>query len=431
MKKILLFLALLAVSFTACEPTDQVQNGKIKLTSNSVMNFGIEGGAGEITFTFVEEQTRAKSVTAICVVDWISDIKIGSDKITFNVAQNNGKEREATIKVEHGTNSFSVMIMQDGADIPDVTFTATHLNGTYWGKFPTTTGFNYLIILSDKSSPHYLEKQPGATEYRFNIYSNVSSAFNSTHSIPVGTYTIDHSSSGRPGTIDGYMDQSYYLGSDNSDLPYSDATMVITEDSIIVDVVFFNGKKHHIEYHGSLVYEGYTKGTFADIYPVSAYTEDITFDITNGYIDAYFRGDHYGTGCNVWFMQLIEQKEPHYNGVYIILDLIVPKSEGGVNNLDIIVGEYPIFTEKPSNYEYTIPTGRLRDDCLQMHAWYLKCIEGQLDMSTAAPLTSGSVKVTKDGSNFTFEIDSADDNGNDIIGTFTGSVSSWLDQSYE
>ena len=95
MKKLLLFMALLAVSFTACEPTEQVQNGKIKLTSNSVMNFGIDGGSGEITFTF-EEETRANAVTTICVVDWITDIKIGSNNITFNVAQNNGKEREAT-----------------------------------------------------------------------------------------------------------------------------------------------------------------------------------------------------------------------------------------------------------------------------------------------------------------------------------------------
>lgn len=442
MKRFFALVALCSLAFSACENPNNEQteqtNANLVLTitspDNGILKVPSVGGICEIAFSLTEEETRSAApamVTATSAAEWISDITVSKEKITFLIAQNEDAERSDYITIKYKNQTKFVSVEQEGYERPDVSFTATHLNGTYWGKFPTTTGFNYLIILSDKSSPHYLEKQPGATEYRFNIYSNVSSAFNRTHSIPVGTYKIDHTSSGRPGTIDGHKDQSYCYGSDNSDLPYSDATMVVTEDSIIVDVVFFNGKKHHIEYHGSLEYEGYTKGTFADIYPVSAYTKDITFNITNGYIDAYFRGDHYGTGCNVWFMQLIEQKEPHYNGVYIILDLIVPKSEGGVNNLDIIVGEYPIFTEKPSNYEYTIPTGRLRDDCLQMHAWYLKCIEGQLDMSTAAPLTSGSVKVTKDGSNFTFEIDSADDNGNDIIGTFTGSVSSWLDQSCE
>lgn len=429
MKKLLLFLALLAVSFTACVPTEQGANGKIKLTSQSIMNFGATGGAGEITFTF-EEETRANEVTPICVVDWITDFEVGNNKITFNVAANNGLERDATIKVQHGENSFIVMIFQEGADIPDVTFTATHLNGTYWGKYPTTTGFNYLVILGNKPSPHYLTIDYGATEYRFNIYSDVSSAFNRTHRVPVGTYTIDYQSSGRPGTIDGHKDESYYL-TENGDIKYTNAVMVVTEDSIIVDVTLYGGEKHHVEYHGSLEYEGYTEGTYADIYPVSSYTKDITFDVTGGNIDAYFRGDHYGTGCNVWFMQLIEEKQPHYNGVYVILDLIVPKSAGGVNDLDIIVGEYPIFTERPENYEYTIPTGRLRDDCLQMHAWYLNCVNGQIDMSFAAPLTSGSVKVEKSDNGYRFDINSADDNGNKIIGTFSGVISSWADQSCE
>lgn len=428
MKKLLLFLALLAVSFTACEPTNQAK-GKIKLTSQSIMDFTAAGGVGEITFTF-EEETRANEVTPICVVDWITNFVVSDNKITFDVAANYGLERDATIKVQHGEDSFAVMILQEGADIPDVNFTATHLNGTYWGKYPTTTGFNYLVILGNKPSPHYLTIDYGAIEYRFNIYSDVSSAFNRTHRVPVGTYTMDYQSSGRPGTIDGHKDESYYL-TENGDIKYTDAVMVVTEDSIIVDVTLYGGEKHHVEYHGSLEYEGYTEGTFADIYPVSSYTEDITFDVTGGYIDAYFRGDHYGTGCNVWFIQLIQEKQPHYNGVYIILDLIVPKSAGGVNDLDIIVGEYPIFTEKPNNYEYTIPTGRLRDDCLQMHAWYLNCVSGQLDMSTAAPFTSGSVKVEKSDNGYRFEINSADDNGNKVIGTFSGIISSWADQSCE
>ena len=428
MKKLLLFLALLAVSFTACEPTNQ-EKGKIKLTSQSIMDFTAAGGVGEITFTF-EEETRANEVTPICVVDWITNFVVSDNKITFDVAANYGLERDATIKVQHGEDSFAVMILQEGADIPDVNFTATHLNGTYWGKFPTTTGFNYLVILGNKPSPHYSTIDYGAIEYRFNIYSDVSSAFNSTHRVPVGTYTMDYQSSGRPGTIDGHKDESYYL-TENGDTKFTEAVMVVTENSIIVDVTLYGGEKHHVEYHGSLEYEGYTEGTFADIYPVSSYTEDITFDVKGGNIDAYFRGDHYGTGCNVWFMQLIQEKQPHYNGVYIILDLIVPKSDGGVNDLDIIEGEYPIFTEKPDNYEYTIPTGRLRDDCLQMHAWYLNCVSGQIDMSFAAPLTSGSVKVEKSDNGYRFDINSADDNGNKIIGTFSGVISSWADQSCE
>ena len=442
MKKLFALVTLCAFAFSACEnggneQTEQTNANlvlNITAPTNGILEYPALGGVGEITFSLTEEETRSAApaeVTATTDAEWITDITVGKNKITFNVAQNEDVEREDYITIKYKNQTKFVSIEQGGYDRPDVTFKATHLNGTYWGKFPTTTGFNYLIILGDRRSPHYLTKESGSTEYRFNIYSDVSSAFNKVHRVPVGTYKMDHSSSGRPGTIDGHPDQSYYLSSNGTDTPYADATMVVTETSIVVDVTFLDGKKHHIEYKGSLIYESYTEGTFADVFPVSAYTKDITFDITGGHVDAYFRGDYYGTGCNVWFMQLVEENYPHYNGVYIVLDLIVPKSEGGVNDLDIINGEYPIFTQKPENCAYTIPNGLLRDDCLQMHAWYLTCIDGQLDMSTAAPLTSGSVKVTKDGTNFLFEIDSTDDNGNKLTGTFQGALSSWLDQSCE
>lgn len=442
MKKLFALVALCAVAFSACENTGNEQTEQtnanlvlnITAPTNGILEYPALGGVGEITFSLTEEETRSAApaeVTATSDAEWISDITVGKDKITFTVAQNEGDEREDYITIKYKDQTKFVAVEQDGYERPDVTFKATHLNGTYWGKYPTTTGFNYLIILGDRRSPHYLTKESGSTEYRFNIYSDVSSAFNKVHRVPVGTYKMDHTSSGRPGTIDGHKDESYYLSSNDTDTPYADATMVVTETSIVVDVTFFDGKKHHIEYKGSLIYESYTEGTFADVFPVSAYTKDITFDITGGHVDAYFRGDHYGTGYNVWFMQLVEENYPHYNGVYIVLDLIVPKSEGGVNDLDIINGEYTIFKQKPENCAYTIPNGLLRDDCLQMHAWYLTCVDGQLDMSTAAPLTSGSVKVTKDGTNFLFEIDSTDDNGNKINGTFQGALSSWLDQSCE
>lgn len=442
MKKLFALVALCAFAFSACEnggdkQTEQTNANlvlNITAPTNGILEYPALGGVGEITFSLTEEETRSAAtaeVTATSDAEWITDITVSKNKITFNVAQNEDVERSDYITIKYKDQVKFVAVEQAGYERPDVTFKATHLNGTYWGKFPTTTGFNYLIILGDSRSPHYLTKEEGSTEYRFNIYSDVSSAFNKVHRVPVGTYKMDHSSSGRPGTIDGHQDQSYYLSSNGTDNPYADATMVITETSIVVDVTFYDGKKHHIEYKGSLIYESYTEGTFADVFPVSAYTKDITFDITGGHVDAYFRGDYYGTGCNVWFMQLVEENYPHYNGVYIVLDLIVPKSEGGVNDLDIINGEYPIFTQKPENCAYTIPNGLLRDDCLQMHAWYLTCIDGQLDMSTAAPLTSGSVKVTKDGTNFLFEIDSTDDNGNKLTGTFQGALSSWQDQSCE
>ncbi|MBR6544841.1 MAG: BACON domain-containing protein [Alistipes sp.] len=446
MNRLFTFIALAAMALVSCESKEAqgggsniTPNQKIKLTSASVMSFGTAGGEGTITYTFedvtAEAASRAASTIAeaATAVDWIDNLSSNEDHtVTFTVAPNSDSEdRSATIKVSYGESSFMVMVEQEGLEQADVNFTAKHLNGSYWGKYPTTKGFNYLIILGDHCSEHYLTKKSGATEYRFNIYSNVSSAFNTTHRVPVGTYRIDHTSSGNPGTIDAHKDQSYYLSATDADLPYQDATLIVTEESIIADIRFFNGETHRVEYYGSNEYEDYIEGTFADVYPVSQYTQDITFNVKSGRINLYYRGDHLGTGCDVWMAEMVAQISP-YSGEYLIFDLLIPKGLGGTDNYDSIVGNYKFHDENTTSYEYTIPIGRLRDDCLQMHAWYLWCVQSQVDMSAAAPMTSGTVDVTKNAEqDYTFTINSTDDNGNRIIGTFQGTLLNVYDQCYE
>ena len=442
MKKLFALAAILALAFTACESgnnggeTPQPStnaNLKLKLTSKSVMEFESIGGNGEITFEFIEEETRSAAPAAVVPTtpaEWLTNFEVKSNSVTFFVEPNDGEERSALITLKYGEQRVMVSVEQSGILIPDVTFNATHVSGTYFGKFITekgVTAFNYFVILGDMRADHYLSKQDRATEYRFDLYSEVSSAFNTTHRVPVGTYRIDHGRTGRAGTIDGYYNSSYYFNTNYATVAYQNATLVVTEDSIIADVTFFDGQVHHIEYHGDCVFEDYIQETYADVYPVSQYTKDITFNIKNGHVNASYRGDYYGTGCDVWFIDMIEEKGP-YNGVYLIFDLLIPKS-GGYDNLDAIVGEYTIFNEKPESYEYTIPVGRLRDDCLQMHAWYLNCIQSQVDMSQAAPFTSGTIKVTKDGNAYVFDIDGTDDNGNKIVGKFSGLLSNYFDQS--
>ncbi len=440
MKKFFSLIALVAVALTACETPEGGKNEvdanlKIKLTSQSVMNFASAGGEGVITYEFekLDDATRANVAEAATAVAWIENLtSTEQGKVTFSVAAYDGEEeRSATIKVSYGEYSFMVMVKQAGQKHADVNFEATHLGGTYWGKYINTKGFNYFVILGDMRADHYQSKQDGATEYRFDIYSDTASSFNSTHRIPVGTYKMDHARSGNPGTIDGYKDNSYLFTPAYTTTAFADATLVVTENSIIADVTFFDGQVHHIEYHGSTVMEDYIQNTYADVYPVSQYTEDININVTNGRINARYRGDHLGIGYDVWFIDMVAETNP-YNGEYLIFDLIVPKELGGYANLDGIVGEYKFHDENTTDYAYTIPVGRLRDDSLQLHAWYLWCVQSQVDMSQAAPMTSGTVKVTKNGAgDYTFEIDSTDDNGNRIVGTFQGTILDYQNQSCE
>lgn len=68
MKKLFTLIALCAMVFVACDNTDEGptggtsnQNLQLKLASESVMRFGVEGGQGQIKFDLVEAETEAQA----------------------------------------------------------------------------------------------------------------------------------------------------------------------------------------------------------------------------------------------------------------------------------------------------------------------------------------------------------------------------------
>lgn len=433
--KRLLFIALCALTAIACDPADSpvTPNGKLTLTSKSVMNFEAVGGTGEITFDFVAEETRkANPVTPSCSADWITKLELGTNNnVTFVVAANEGAERSATINISAGNDTIYVMVMQAGTAVVDVNFAATHLGGTYYGKFLVgggqAEGFNYFIILSDMQPSNIKSVPDYATQYRFDIYAGEGSEFNREVHIPVGTYTFDPQSSCRIGTVDGSKDCSYLFTANQEAIGFRDATLVVTEDSVVAEVTTFTGELHRITYSGAPVLEDYSEPTFADVYPVSQYTDTLTFDVTGGYMYAYYRGDWFGTGHDVWFMHMIEQKTG-FTGVYLIFNFIVPKSVGGFSNNEGYLGEYTL-SDPTKSLDWTFPAGRLRDDSQQLNAYYMVCENGQIDMSKAAPIIDGTIKVEKQGINTVITVDGKDDAGNDVKGTFSGEVRELEDQS--
>jgi hypothetical protein len=136
---------------------------------------------------------------------------------------------------------------------------------------------------------------------------------------------------------------------------------------------------------------------------------------------AYYRGNWFGGDTDVWFMHMIENKVG-FSGVYMIFNFIVPKSVGGFNNTEGYLGEYTL-SDPTKSLEYTFPAGRLRDDSQQLNAWYMYSVNGQIDMSQAAPIVDGTIKVEKiDGDTVVITVDGKDDAGNDVKGTFSGNV---------
>ena len=88
MRKLFALIALAAAVFTACEGDNEVNydNLKIKLSSESVMSFGKEGGNGVITYDFeqLDDATRSNGPQAITNAEWITDV-------TVNESDNNAR----------------------------------------------------------------------------------------------------------------------------------------------------------------------------------------------------------------------------------------------------------------------------------------------------------------------------------------------------
>lgn len=113
-------------------------------------NLTIEADAtsGEIAYT-IANPVSGKSVTASTTAEWISNIQVTDEKVTFSATANTGAERQGAITLKY-----------DGASDKDVTVTQKKAIPTYASlealvaasgeDWPTTTGETVKVTFTDK-----------------------------------------------------------------------------------------------------------------------------------------------------------------------------------------------------------------------------------------------------------------------------------------
>ena len=117
LKNLFYMLLALPLVFAACEPTEEptpeVKEPKLTLTSFDEINFEAIGGQGEIKYT-LENAVEGVELTATCEAEWVADVTAG-ETVTFTVASNEETEgRETKIVVAYGELSFEVAVKQAG-----------------------------------------------------------------------------------------------------------------------------------------------------------------------------------------------------------------------------------------------------------------------------------------------------------------------------
>ena len=421
MKKLFLILTAGLFALAACEPTpegsqggDEPQGGdEHKKATLTVVEKSVEiafyGGEGVINYTLTDAAEGAKP-TVEANQEWVSNITV-ADKITFDVALNGTTEqRAAIITVSFGEQTQQVFVNQAAGYEIDVEFTATAINGEYYGtKYSADP--NYFVILSKNGTTGFSDMYLD-TYYRLDIYSKTPAG--DPLALPEGVYTFDYLDQGYGNTFGigySFLLQTFENGN-YKELRFEDGVIVVTENKIDAIFVFENGEVHHVVYEGSLEL-GWLAFPEPEYY--STLTEDYSFNHNNGVIRFFHYGDYYGLGASNWTVTLMLAGDP-LNGDYIMLDLVADKVSTSVDT-DDTVGTYSCVATDASVAKNTFIAGGM-DGNSYTYSWLQYVVDNYIDHSRRAPIADGTITIAPEGTGYLVTFDCMDDNGHKITGTF-------------
>lgn len=393
------------------------------ITSANPMEFEAAGGSGEITYE-VKNFEGTPFVGAECEAAWIESLTPDAGKISFNVAANEVTEaRSTTIELTFEGEKYSVTVNQAAAEKQpesqyDVDITVPYLNGTYYGSYEGSKGYNYYIYLSDMGliGEDYFAAGDGHI-YRLDLYSSTAADADPAV-LPHGTYEVDVNDSANPGTCG--VTYSFHVNIVNGEVSggmdaIDGGTITVTDNRVEAILELSSGKVHRIVYEGSLEL-GYEEGgpTFDS---VSTLEGDLAINCESDYIVAETYGDEEGVGCNLWYVYIYENvnwdtQEITGHGFNIEL-LVDPAAED-------IVGTYAVLTEDNiDNPAGTFIPGAYDSDGYSIYPYYTWYITG--DYTSFAPILDGTITITADADGvYTFTFDCVDDAGNAITGQTWG-----------
>lgn len=422
MKKLFFILTAGLFALVACEPVNGPQGGNETKGTLSVTEKSIDvafyGGEGVINYTLVDAAEGAKP-TAVANQAWISNITV-ADTITFDVELNNTTEqRVAMVAVSYGEDqTFQVFVNQAAGYEIDVEFTATAINGEYYGTNYSADP-NYFVILSKNGTTGFSDMYLDSY-YRLDIYSKTPAG--DPLALPEGVYTFDYLDQGYGNTFGigySFLLQTFEDGS-YKELRFEDGVLIVTENKAEGFFVFENGETHHIVYEGSLEL-GWLEFPEPEYY--STLTEDYTFNHQQGVVRFNYYGDYYNVGGSNWVVSAMLSGDP-LNGDYIMVDLIADKVS---DNPDDAVGTYTCVASDVSVAKNTFIAGGM-DGNSYTYSWLQYVVDNYIDHSRRAPITSGTVTIAAEGTGYLLTFDCMDDNGHKISGTFNCPTAEFYDR---
>ena len=404
----------IAVAAIACgEKVEEQGNGaapEIILETESPLWLDSEEGIYEIEYSIKNPSDKFK-LDVRSNVDWASVIEVKDDAVSFVAMKNTeAGDRRGAIILNYGDAKAEFAVYQHVK--VDVNFEAKTTDGSVFTHCNNEAGVHsYRVVLSKEGLNGDGTFKHGAKYYCFDLCAKeVVSKDDSEATIPNGTYRLKMTDELGDRDIN-YM-YSYYTVGDNyyqEEVAFADAEVVVEDGKIVANVALASGENHRVEYAGSLVIPVYNATVTEGL---STLTGSHSFNIEDGVFVGAFVGDLMYNGCNtcqVYMYEYLDYETGEERGDQFQIDLQLPAGSRD------IVGTYTHGTTAG----HFIPGSAedLGGQYMQQNSWYMTA--GYIDF---APLVRGSVKVEKESDMvYIFTIDTVDDKGNAIKGTFRGS----------
>jgi hypothetical protein len=245
MRKLLYLLLALPLVIASCEPVstepqpnplpeekpepqpEPVEQPVLTLTSDSVIEFEVEGGNADVIYT-LENAIEGVEIVVECSVDWVEYKVFAADgKLSLLVEANEGDARETSLVVRYIRESFEVVIKQEAKPFEGYELsyaTGTHYLPGYWELTPDN--HNFYFVLSDVDN--FATYAANASYLELDLWAATEGEGGA---VPHGEYELDLNESGEAGTIGAGCTR--FLGMDANQVPV--VWILPIEGKVVVD----------------------------------------------------------------------------------------------------------------------------------------------------------------------------------------------------
>lgn len=445
MKRLFTLITLgVAMLFVACDAENEVGALKhLTITSETTVKMEAEGGNVAITYTIKDaiagESVETNVVSGNEMIKSVTSPATGV--IIIDVMANTGLQRVAVVQLSYGKETATVTIQQKAGGTSgddngggnnteaDVEFTASFLNGYYYGEKYGEGADRYAFFLSDQGLNNGGQAYTNGTYYYIDCFSPA----NKSLTLPLGTYTFDKSNTGNPYTINSKNSQLILTGDSvetTSSKYLTNAKMVVSANKIVLEVTI-EGKLHRVTFFGSLQLEdvsgenpdngdngsgNVTDGQDGEAQSTLTSDRHVTFDGEHRAKWGY-EGDYWQIGYSNYTIYIMNKSGGYVYGDTLQFDLITDNNSSDGK----FAGKYTI-SDKPG--KLVMMAGFTNKYAQAVGSWFYEYGGGSASgYKNYAMIKRGTAEFIDNGNGtHTVILDGYDYKGNNITCNWTGVI---------